>query len=470
MKSRPIILRALKARQASTNRIIAPPRPSIIPYRPLHSSSRQFNEHTSHSDPKSGGQSNPNQSQSNQSKSRSRQSEEVAGPPQSPFKVFIETLKQEIKANQGWQDNVKQLQGDVDKLADTQAMRRAKELYERARIMGMIKDNPRIQSALDDLKKRGVSASEAISRGLEDSGVISAIQSTYGWAADTTARLTQPFRDTPMYKALAANIEEAFDDTAGAGSRYGGYEEKEERRKRRELRAQKAGKIAKKRVKANAEAGEALVLASDSEPTSSRFSFLTSSPTFQRLKEAYYESDSPAVSALRYVTTTVGRWSEENETARVIRAMREIDPDFQLESWTRELREYIVPEVVDAYLSADRESLKAWCGEATYNVLWATMGQYIKQGLISDSKILDIKHVDVTEGKMLENGIPVFIITFATQELLLFRNAKTGDVVVGSENDVETCRYALVITRVETELENELTGGWKVVEVSASSF
>ena len=102
----------------------------------------------------------------------------------------------------------------------------------------------------------------------------------------------------------------------------------------------------------------------------------------------------------------------------------------------------------------------------TFNVLWATMGQYIKQGLVSDSKILDIKHVDVNTGKMLENNIPVFLVTFATQELLLFRNAKSGAVVVGSESDVEQCRYAMVLTRVETELDNELTGGWKVVEMA----
>jgi import inner membrane translocase subunit TIM44 len=146
--------------------------------------------------------------------------------------------------------------------------------------------------------------------------------------------------------------------------------------------------------------------------------------------------------------------------------MREIDPDFRMDAWTRELREYIVPEVVDAYLTADRDSLKAWCGEATFNVLWATMGQYIKQGLVSDSKILDIKHVDVNTGKMLENNVPVFLVTFATQELLLFRNAKSGEVVVGSENDVEQCRYAMVLTRVEGELDNELTGGWKVVEMA----
>ena len=37
---------------------------------------------------------------------------------------------------------------------------------------------------------------------------------------------------------------------------------------------------------------------------------------------------------------------------------------------------------------------------------------------------------------------------------------------MGAENRVEQCTYAAVITRVESELDNEITGGWKVVEVS----
>jgi len=67
---------------------------------------------------------------------------------------------------------------------------------------------------------------------------------------------------------------------------------------------------------------------------------------------------------------------------------------------------------------------------------------------------------------MLDNNVPVFLVTLATQELLLYRNAKTGEAVVGSEDAVDSCRYAIVLTRVDTELENPLTGGWKVVEVS----
>jgi len=216
------------------------------------------------------------------------------------------------------------------------------------------------------------------------------------------------------------------------------------------------------------------------------------------LRQAYDESENPVVSTVRSVTETIGSWFDENETAQVMRLMKSMDPAFNREGFERDLREYIVPEVVDAYLSADQEALKAWCGEAvrisilllvncsdvhcqTYNVLWATMEHFLRQGLISDSKVLDIRQVDVcrvvsvlltiltysqvSDGKVLENEVPVFLITFATQEVLLFRNAKTGEIVVGADNKVEQCTYVAAITRVPEDLSNEVTGGWKVIEV-----
>ena len=190
---------------------------------------------------------------------------------------------------------------------------------------------------------------------------------------------------------------------------------------------------------------------------------------FVSLKEKYNESEDPFISSVRSVTDTIGSWFEETEAAQVTRQMRILDPTFDRENFERELREYIVPEVVDAYLSADKEALQNWCGEATYNVLWATMEQYLRQGLVSDSKVLDIRQVDISTAKLIENNgdtIPAFVITFATQEILLFRNAKTGEVVVGAEDRVEQCNYAAVITRFEAGLADELTGGWKVIEVS----
>ncbi|WVQ81631.1 hypothetical protein IAT38_003755 [Cryptococcus sp. DSM 104549] len=454
MHSRPVFLRALKLRQQPllpARRFLPPTQLPAL--RPLSTSSRLLNE-------------SKEQDKSSQSQQKKKAPEpEHNAAPQSPWKVFTQVLREEIEKNKGWQDNVKQLQGDVDKFADSAAMKRAKDVYEKTRITNLIKNNPRIQSAVDDLQRAGISVQDAVHHALADSEVLKAISAATSRFVSAATSATQPIRDTQTYKTIAESIEEAFDDETGAGSRYGGYEEKEARRKKREARAKKAGKTAIKRVEENTEAGEALVL-SDKPEAVSRLNFIYDSPAYQRFTENYYESDTPFYNALRTVGTKLGSLFEENETAQVIRAMKTLDPNFRMDRWTGELREYIVPEVVDAYLSADRASLQAWCGEATFNVLWATMGQYVKKGLISDSKILDIKHVDVMNGKMLENNIPVFVVSFATQEQLLFRSAKTGEAIVGSENDVEQCRYAMVLTRLETELDNELTGGWKVVEMA----
>lgn len=85
---------------------------------------------------------------------------------------------------------------------------------------------------------------------------------------------------------------------------------------------------------------------------------------FTNLRRAYDESENPLVSSMRSVTETIGTWFDESETAQVTKILRAMDPSFEVEAFHRELREYIIPEVVDAYLSADREALRAWCGEA----------------------------------------------------------------------------------------------------------
>lgn len=86
--------------------------------------------------------------------------------------------------------------------------------------------------------------------------------------------------------------------------------------------------------------------------------------TLSNLKQQYDDSENPVVSGMRSVTSTIGSWFDENETAQVMRVSRYMDPMFSMDTFPRELREYIVPEVVDAYLSADKEGLQRWCGEA----------------------------------------------------------------------------------------------------------
>ena len=61
------------------------------------------------------------------------------------------------------------------------------------------------------------------------------------------------------------------------------------------------------------------------------------------------------------------------------------------------------------------------------------MEQYLKQGLVPNSKVLDIRQVDMSMGCFLEDNTPVYVITFTTQEVLLFRDRKTRNIIVGAE-------------------------------------
>ncbi|QRV74041.1 mitochondrial import inner membrane translocase subunit TIM44 [Ceratobasidium sp. AG-Ba] len=399
----------------------------------------------------------------------------------SPFQTFVDVLKEEIQKNRELQQNVKQLQGDVDKFQDSEAMKRARDMYERARLTSSIKENPKLQAAAEELRKSGVKISDAVSeavRSLEASGFYQGITRATAAVSSAVATSTEPIRNTEAYKAISEAVAEALDDSGA--SRYGGYEEKEVRRKLRQKRLAKAGReggIARsQRVVEDPNAGAAMVLHKDAGKYEKWEELKQTNPvlrTFSEWRTAYDESENPVVSGIRSVTSTIGGWFDETETAQVTRVMRMMDPTFNMEGFLRELREYIIPEVVDAYLSADREGLKQWCGEATFNVLWATMEQYTKQGLISESKVMDITNVDVAKGTLLDNNVPVFVVSFSTQEVLVFRNAKTGEVAVGAPDRVEQCSYGAVLTRIEDELDNELTGGWKVVELarrSARSF
>ena len=63
--------------------------------------------------------------------SSSRRRDEL---PKSPFQTFVDVLRDELRKNRELQENVKQLQGDVDKFQDSEAMRKARAAYERARV------------------------------------------------------------------------------------------------------------------------------------------------------------------------------------------------------------------------------------------------------------------------------------------------------------------------------------------------
>ncbi|PWN32163.1 Tim44-domain-containing protein [Meira miltonrushii] len=220
---------------------------------------------------------------------------------------------------------------------------------------------------------------------------------------------------------------------------------------------------------ANPNAGQALVLRPEPKYKQAWSSFKESNPVMRRLselRESYDESENPFVERLRGITETIGGWFEENETAKVVRAFQTLDHTFTLDGFQKELREYIVPEIIDSYHGAARHLLRQWCGEATFNVLMATIDPYVQRGAVLNGRLLDLKQVEILQARMLENDVPVVVVSFSSQELMYFKDAKTGEILAGREDQADLCRYAMVLTRLEEEMDNEITGGWKVVELA----
>jgi len=192
--------------------------------------------------------------------------------------------------------------------------------------------------------------------------------------------------------------------------------------------------------------------------------------SFESIKSTYNESDNPLVSTARSWADTISGFFAENETAMVIKKFREIDPTFQVEPFLQEMREYILPEVLDAYVKGDVETLKLWLSAAQFQVYSALMQQYTTNGLKSDGKILDIRNVDIMSARLLDPGeIPVFIITARTQEVHVYRNIKTSELAAGMDDRVQQVTYAIGVTRIPEDVSNNETRGWRLIELQKSA-
>ncbi|KAK7686448.1 hypothetical protein QCA50_010672 [Cerrena zonata] len=138
-------------------------------------------------------------------------------------------------------------------------------------------------------------------KSMEESELMRAISRASAAVSNTIATTTEPIRNTAAYKTLSETLVEALDDSGSA--KHAGFEEKEARRKRRQARLAKAGKYSMtSRVKADPEAGEAMVLHKDS-PRQERWNTIKeTNPLFRKLsdlKEQYDESENPVISSLR---------------------------------------------------------------------------------------------------------------------------------------------------------------------------
>ncbi|KAJ5113652.1 Mitochondrial import inner membrane translocase subunit tim44 [Penicillium angulare] len=394
-----------------------------------------------------------------------KEKKEDAPPPpphgdKSPWQVFRETLQTEFKASKEWNESTKALASSAHQFSENENIRRAREAYQAASGAATTRTGAALKSTGQVIGKSAAWT--------WNTPVVKGVRKGVNATGAGLEKATRPVRETEAYKS----VKDAIDD--GSSSRYGGWVEKEERRKRREELEAKSGTKTKVEVPVeDPNAGTNVTIHKDAAWKESWRSFRDSSPMMQKLftaREVYEESENPLISTARSITDRIGGFFAENETAQVVKKFREIDPNFQMEEFLRELREYMLPEVLDAYVKGDIDTLKLWLSDAQFSVYAALAKQYTTAGLRSDGRILDVRGVDVSHARLLDPGdIPVFVVTCRAQEVHVYRNVKTGKLAAGMEDKVQLVTYAIGMTRIPDEVNNPETRGWRLIELQKAA-
>ncbi|XMA10958.1 hypothetical protein WAI453_003749 [Rhynchosporium graminicola] len=401
---------------------------------------------------------------------KKEEKEKEAPPPppphgdKSPWQVFTETLQTEFKASKEWNESTKALAAGAQQFTENESVRRAREAYEST--------TGAVTSTAGKVLKGTAGAVGKGAAWTWETPVVKGVRVGVNATASVIEKGTRPIRETEAYK----NVKDVIDD--GSSSRYGGWVEKEERKKKREAReALEAAKLGLhgRRVEVateDPEAGTNVTLHKDAAWKESWRDFRDSNRVMQgifSMKSVYNESENPLISTARSISDRVAGFFAENETAMVIKKFREMDPGFQMEPFLQEMREYILPEVLDAYVKGDTETLRLWLSAAQFQVYDALSKQYTTAGLKSDGRILDIRNVEILSARILDPGdVPVFIVTCRTQEVHVYRKKDTGDLAAGMEDKVQLVTYAIGVTRTPEDVNNPETRGWRLIELQKS--
>eukprot|EP00744_Colponema_vietnamica_P012282 GILI01017253.1.p1 GENE.GILI01017253.1~~GILI01017253.1.p1 ORF type:complete len:344 (-),score=86.46 GILI01017253.1:226-1257(-) len=180
----------------------------------------------------------------------------------------------------------------------------------------------------------------------------------------------------------------------------------------------------------------------------------------QRAREEWETTQNPWLLRLRDLSDRV---FGESEMAMALREMKENDPSFNLNNFLREVEFKIAPMAVRAFLEADLPLLQKICGEGAYAVFAANVKDRQSQGLWMDPNILDFGELELKVAKVQDKGAPLFVFTFATQQINCLRDSK-GEIVDGKIDDIRKVHYALALTR-HSSPAIEVGHVWEVSEM-----
>merc|ERR1712070_923876 len=119
----------------------------------------------------------------------------------------------------------------------------------------------------------------------------------------------------------------------------------------------------------------------------------------------------------------------DTEEGIVLAEIVKLDPGFDKETWSEEVKVNLVPDLIKAHLRGDVELLTEHLGEGALHTLTQDIKLREADKVEIDTNLLDLDEVDI-KIKYYEDSGPVIAVVYMVQQINCVR--KRGEIIEGS--------------------------------------
>lgn len=281
------------------------------------------------------------------------------------FAVFADSVRRQVKEHKDLTKNIELLGESSTKLKESETVLKAS-----AAISQTSKATSQMLNAVGSAVNKTLEHPVMKSTG-------AAISHTVSTVSHVSQQIAEPILDTQAARTVGKGISQIKKDVIGSASNafYQEYKPREERMRERQemiqdrkiVRGANGLPVKRGPVAANDEA-MGIELHQGSRIASAWSKFKSESELGQRLfgfTQKIDETDSPFMNRVRGIRGSFNM--NENETATVVRALRQVDPEFSEHAFLKEVTQFTAPDLIEAYLGGDLATLRIWCGERVHS-------------------------------------------------------------------------------------------------------
>ncbi|KAB0799498.1 hypothetical protein PPYR_07378 [Photinus pyralis] len=379
---------------------------------------------------------------------------------------LYENFQEEMAKNKEMKESLKKFRHEADKLEHSDALKAARQKFEAV--------EKEASKSTEVIKEKISSIKDKVQDVIEEAGKSDLAKKAGKFTEDLSKNVTssisekaQEIGKTAAFQSIS-QATKAVQKEIDTTSMYGRvYQSPQVLRKRTEAVATHVNKFYEPDTETTG-----IELHKDSKFYESWQNFKNNNPYVHKVmdwKMKYDESNNPVIRASRLLTDKVseivGGMFQKTELSETLTEICKIDPSFEQKRFLKQCETDIIPNVLEAMSRGDLEILKDWCHEGPYNLFAVPFKQALQKGHSIKSKILDIDHVDLAMGKVMEQG-PVLIITFTSQQIMVVYDI-SGNVVEGDPNKVMRTSHVWVLCRDPTEPNPK--AAWRLLDLSAHS-